>query len=149
MSNSNYDVILTNKKPYPSKLTDDYMLSKIDVVKNNRRLSYMSGIPVELWLSLSGSWVKYNDATTGRYGNCIVRTSTNYITSYITNCTGYAVATIHGVAYTSNLIRYNFFGGPSNISYEIDAHSGVVDRSSFDIFDGDGRTDSYDRMPYS
>lgn len=142
-----YKILLTNKNPYPSKIWGDYIVSKVDVV-TNRALSYMADVPIELWLSWNGDWAKYSDSTTSRYGNTTIKTSTDYIGSPITNCLGVAFATIGGVRYRSNLMRYNFFEGPGGgpQTFIIDANSGVIDRSAFDIFDGSGRVNVFDRM---
>lgn len=145
-SNRRYRVILTNKSPYPYANQNEYIVSKIDVLRHNT-LSYMSNIPVVLWLNWTGQWIAYNSTSTGRFGSVITKTSTNYMNiTAINNCLGIAVATIDGVTYASNPIRYNFYQGLDHICYDIDARYGSINRSGFDIFDGYGRDNQFDRM---
>lgn len=140
-----FSVILTNKSPYPYAYQNDFLLSKVEI-KKRHNLSYKKNIPVELWLNWDGDWAKFGDAVTDKFGKCVFKTSTSHLSTYITNCLGYAKATIDGVTFTSNPIRYNFYEGLSRLEFYIDAHSEVVDRSSFDQFDGFLRSNIYDRM---
>lgn len=144
-TNRRYSVILTNKNPYPYAVQNDSLLSKVDVLKG-RNLSYLKDIPIELWLNWNGTWTKYSDSVTGRYGSCIIHTATTSLITGISNCLGVAIATINDVTYVSNTIRYNFYQGFDYIDIIIDAHSGSQDRSLFDTFDGYDRSNFYNRM---
>jgi hypothetical protein len=142
--------ILTNKNRYPYKVPGDTIISKVDVLKNGK-LSYLEGIPVELWMNYSGSWNKCEDAITDRYGSCYINHSTNSIPN-ITNCLGVVRIAYEDGYYVSNLMRYNFFKGVASddLEYIIDAApTGLaLDRLNHDIFDGSGRLNYFDRMYY-
>ena len=143
--------MLTNKSRYPYKRPSDVIVSKIDFLKNGR-LSYLSGIPVELWMNYSGEWAKVEDGLTDRYGSCYITHPTSGITN-ITNCLGVVKATYDGADYVSNVMRYNFYSGlavEEDLVYIIDAApTGLaLDRLNHDIFDGSGRINYFDRMYY-
>lgn len=140
-----YAIVLSNKSPYPYNLGTDSLVSRIEVV-TDRTPSYVQNARVELWLNWTGDWVKYNEGTTNRYGYCVFKTHTNPAALGISNCLGYAKAFIEDQTWISNPIRYNFYESAGRVAFEIDAHSGSVDRSSFDVFDGYYRTIIYDRM---
>lgn len=98
-------LILTNKNRYPYKLAGDTIVSKIDVLQNER-LSYLSGISIELWMNYSGTWNKCEDTTTDRYGSCYINHAASGVAR--TSCLGIARATYNSGYYVSNTIRYNF-----------------------------------------
>ena len=143
--------MLTNKERYPYKIPYDLIVSKVDFLQNGR-LSYLSGIPIELWMNYSGEWNKVEDGSTDRYGSCYITHTTSGIPN-ITNCLGVVKATYEGGYYVSNLMRYNFYSGnaiPEDLVYIIDAAATgtVPDRIAHDIFDGSGRLNFFDRMYY-
>lgn len=102
-----YRVILTNKYAYPYKLNCSSIISKVDVI-NDKKLSYVQNVPIDLWLNWSGYWFKQAESSTGRFGNCVIYVDTKGVAP-ITNCLGIAVAHINGYTYVSNIIRYNFY----------------------------------------
>lgn len=143
-----YNIILTNKRLHPYKIPNDFMAIQLQIYKN-KRLAYLNNIPIEIWFNYEGSWQKYIDSTTNKYGVLNTTYSTSFTIPYdITNCLGYAKATINNNIYQSNIVRFNFLYSASAFELEfiIDAHTEDTDRSEFDIFDGSGRNNIFDRM---
>ncbi len=143
--------LLTNKFRYPYKIPKEVIMSRVDFLKNGR-LSYLSDLPVELWMNYSGEWAQVETSTTDRYGSCYITHSTSGIPN-ITNCLGVVKITYDGGDYVSNVMRYNFYSGlayEEDLVYIIDAAAtgSVPDRLAHDIFDGDGRDNYFDRMYY-
>lgn len=147
-----YTPILMNKRRYVYKIGGDQLQTKLMLYKG-KHLQYLPNLDAELWLNYQGSWQKYEDYTTNRYGMAHMKHSTDGIPD-IDCCLGIARVTINGQIYNSNIVRFNFVEGVLG-TYEIDAGtcipcSGVpcsgLDRSAYDLFDGSGRANSYDRM---
>lgn len=141
--------MLTNKSRYPYKVPSDLIVSKVDFLKNGK-LSYLSGIPIELWMNYSGTWGKVEDGFTDQYGSCYITHPTSGVTN-ITNCLGVVKVIYEGLEYVSNIMRYNFYSGEAlveDIVYIIDAAATGIgpDRLGHDIFDGSGRLNFFDRM---
>lgn len=141
-----YTPILMNKRRYVYKIGRDYLQTKLMIYKG-KHLQYLPNLDAELWLNYQGAWQKYEDYTTNRYGMAHMKHSTDGIPD-IDCCLGIARVTINGQVYNSNIVRFNFVEGVLG-TYNIDAGSCsevIVDRSSYDIFDGSGRANTYDRM---
>lgn len=128
--------ILTNKGRYPYKPLLDIIVSKVDFVKNGK-LSYLSNLPIELWMNYLGTWGKVEDGVTDRYGSCYITHSTSQIPS-ITNCLGVVKVLYQSGEYVSNIIRYNFIPGKDSIIIDAGTcaeQSGVFDRTGYNIYD--------------
>lgn len=145
---STYTPILMNKRRYQYKMGNDSLQAKLLIMKGNQ-LSYLNNIDVEFWLTYEGDWIKYEDYTTNRYGMAHLKHLTSSVLD-IDCCLGVARVIINGVTYNSNIVRFNFIQGstpPEVVStFEIDAGLGVGDRSTYDIFDGEKRGNTFDRM---
>jgi hypothetical protein len=141
-----YTPILMNKRRYVYKRGGDFLQTKF-MIYGGKYLQYLPDLSVELWLNYEGSWQKYEDYTTNRYGMAHMRHATDYIPE-IDCCLGIARVTINGQIYNSNIVRFNFVEGVAP-TFEIDAGSCtefISDRSTYDIFDGAYRDNRYDRM---
>jgi len=142
-----YTPILMNKRRYVYKIGNDELQTKFMIYKG-KILQYLPDLPVEFWLNYDGSWLKYEDYTTNRYGMAHMKHSTDFIPD-IDCCLGVAKVTINSVIYNSNIVRFNFVEG-TRLTFDIDAGSDtelIVDRSDYDLFDAAGaRTHQFDRM---
>lgn len=138
--------LLTNKARYPYKIPSDTIVSKIDFLKNGK-LSYISGIPIELWMNYLGEWAKVEDGLTDRHGSCYITHPTVGVPR-ITNCLGVAKATYNNAEYVSNVMRYNFILGQGVVIIDAGSCTEIItDRSGFDIWDSQIiRTTVIDRM---
>lgn len=140
-----YTPILMNKRRYVYKRNNDFLQAKLMIYKG-KELAYLENVNVEFWLNYTGVWKKYEDYTTNRFGIVHIKYTTNSIPN-INCCLGAIRVTIDGSTYNSNLVRFNFTIGEELPSYIIDAGpSGVLDRSTYDIFNGFFRSNVYDRM---
>lgn len=141
--------VLSNRKrnPYYAGSSDEYIMAKLEVY-DKHRLSYQPEVPVEFWLNYSNSWQVYESGVTNRYGMFHFSHPCTNVPD-INCCLGVAKVTYGGATYTSNIVRFNFIESESRI-FDIDAAwqcTSPTDRSSYDIFDGNSRTnDIYDRM---
>ena len=139
-----YTPILMNKRRYVYKRGGDFLQAKLLVYKG-KQLSYIENANVEFWLNYEGTWKKYEDYTTNRYGMSHLKHNTDGVPE-IDCCLGLARVLINGTTYNSNLVRFNFVEGVLD-DFIIDAGpSGVSDRSLYDIFDGSFRSNYFDRM---
>lgn len=143
--------VLTNRRrsPYYSSTPYDSLQTKCELY-DKHRLSYQQGVSIELWLNYDGTWTPYTSGYTNKYGTVDLHYTCSGIPD-IDFCLGYVKATVNGKAYKSNTVRFNFtFLDPEpDLIYIIDAGgcpTSPVDRSGYDIFDGYGRTDVFDRM---
>lgn len=139
--------ILTNQRrtSYMAGTTDKLQV-KLEIYKKNR-LVYQE-LPFEFWLNVpSGVWTKIGDFNTTGYGNSVFFHSCQTLTD-INCCLGYARVYIDEIPYDSNLVRFNFLTRvePTDLKYEIDAKYNDIDRSAYDIFNGMGRDNTFDRM---
>lgn len=103
---SKYRINFINQNLYPYKLNNDYLLTKVEVYKNNK-LSYRKDLPVEIYFNYSGSWIKQIDNVTNEYGVLSSSLTTSGIPN-INNCLGRAKVTIDNNDYYSDLARFNF-----------------------------------------
>lgn len=101
-----YKVVLSNKNRYTYKSGDDTILSKIDILRAGKA-SYLQNVTVYLWMNYDGTWTRYEEGTTNRYGSVSISHSAAAVAG-VNQCLGIAQATIDGTLYISNPIRYNF-----------------------------------------
>ena len=143
---STFTPILMNKRRFVYKLGADQLQTKLMIFKG-KELSYIDNALIELWLNYEGSWKKYENYTSNKYGIAHIKHSTHKIPN-IDCCLGLARVTINGIIYNSNLVRFNFIKTTQD-SYLIDAGSNnqiINDRSSYYIFDSLNRIYIYKRM---
>lgn len=139
--------VLSNKRtsPYYPGNSRDSLQAKFELYNKHRR-AYTSGLPVELWLNYDTTWQVRLSGFTNRYG----MVHFNYPCTPIPDidcCLGVAKITVGDFTYNSNIVRFNFIQGALfDETYIIDASTGSTDRSAFNIFDGSGRLDEFDRM---
>jgi len=99
---------LTNSRTYPYNPTNDNLSFKVDVLKD-RNVSYLQGLPIEIYLNDTGDWVKCIDTTTNRYGSCLVQYPTNFS---VYTLLAMAKVTYKGYDYWSNKVRVNIIYEP-------------------------------------
>jgi hypothetical protein len=142
-----YMPVLTNMRRTPYRTgSNDQIQVKLEIFKR-KRLINIAGVDVQFWMNFSDTWLKYEDYTTTRFGNKVMNYPCSAIPE-INNCLAFARVIIDGESFDSNIIRLNFIEGwePTDLVYKIDALDDDTDRTSFDIFDGSGRDNTYNRM---
>lgn len=142
--------VLSNRRTNPYYAgSRDRIQSKFELY-NKHRLSYQPDLPVELWMNYDGAWAVRASGVTNRYGMVHFSYPCSNIPENIDCCLGVAKVNVDGTIYNSNIVRYNFVNGVAeDIIYDIDAAwqcTSPTDRSAYDIFDGSGRVNIFDRM---
>lgn len=99
--------ILVNQRLTPYKLDSEDQLQLKIYLNSNGQLSRRKDILVELYLNYTGTFINYTSGLTDSNGTCNI-TFPCYNIQDIGTCVGYVAATVDGISYNSNLVRFNF-----------------------------------------